>query len=268
MARPMLAQSVTGDIDGDGQAEVVEAWDDGSTRVLAGGTVVWSTTGWIDGWNRRGWDMLFAIDIDGDRLTEIIIANNRNGWTGVLKWSAGALRCPWGSGSPLRGPASNWNRREADVFGLSQWQGSPAMSVAHLQDGWHATLAWLGDHLGPVQLAHDKIRNEKETGAKEPGDKEENEKEPGEKEAGEKELDGKETAKEPTDKENGKEPDGKEPTDKEGTDKEPGDVEGGDQASAAVDDPGAWASTNAPRRSGMPMRPDDDGLLRVPHPIV
>jgi len=52
VARPMLAQSVTGDIDGDGQAEVVEAWDDGSTRVLAGGTVVWSTTGWIDGWNR------------------------------------------------------------------------------------------------------------------------------------------------------------------------------------------------------------------------
>jgi hypothetical protein len=46
------------------------------------------------GWN-RGIDSFTAADVDGDGEVEIVIANNADDWTGVLKWQGGALVPVW-----------------------------------------------------------------------------------------------------------------------------------------------------------------------------
>jgi hypothetical protein len=149
-----VTQAVQADLNGDGHLFVVQGLSDCSTQVIdtVTGATVWSTPNWIDGWNRRPWDIFVAIDIDGDGREEVFIANNRDGWTGMLKWSQQALHCPWGSPSPLKGPAGDWNRRGSDTFTAVSWKGAPAIAVAHTSDGWYGVLAWLGDAIGPVQI--------------------------------------------------------------------------------------------------------------------
>ncbi|WP_300611801.1 alpha/beta fold hydrolase [Trebonia sp.] len=50
-------------------------------------------------WN-RGVDGFVAADVDGDGETEIVIYNNTDLWTGVLKWQNGALGPIWMSPRP------------------------------------------------------------------------------------------------------------------------------------------------------------------------
>ena len=49
----------------------------------------WMAPGRIDGpagtWI-RGDDLLVVSDVDGDSHSELVIGNNANGWTGVIKW--------------------------------------------------------------------------------------------------------------------------------------------------------------------------------------
>ena len=52
----------------------------------------------------RGIDGFVAADIDGDGQVEVVIYNNNDLWTGVLKWQNGALVPVWESGTPLAGP--------------------------------------------------------------------------------------------------------------------------------------------------------------------
>ena len=132
-----VVQSVQADIDGDGQLELVEGLDDfpPTTRVSKNGQVIWQIAGWIDGWNRRSWDIWTVSDIDSDGSDEIVIANNRDGYTGYLRWTAAALHCPWGSPSPLVGPAGEWNRHQNDKFSAIQYDGAPSISIENMDAG-------------------------------------------------------------------------------------------------------------------------------------
>ena len=98
-------------------------------------------------------DIFVAIDATRDGRTDILIANNRDGWTGVLTWRDNGLHELWGSPSPLRGPAGQWNRRDGDVFHAITYQGAPAVSIIHPgNDAWHGILAWDGHSMVPVVI--------------------------------------------------------------------------------------------------------------------
>jgi hypothetical protein len=82
------------------------------------------------GWNRNagglvgaGVDIFRALDAEGNSQVEIVIANNVDNTTGVLKWDGAALVPIWMSPSPLNGPAGGWNRG-ADICIFSINRGS------------------------------------------------------------------------------------------------------------------------------------------------
>lgn len=151
-----VVQSVTCDIDGDGNLETVQGMSDSTTVVLRGNQVLWRGTQWIDGWSRRPWDILLGVDLLDGAAHKVFIANNRDGWTGVLAWQGGALRLLWGAPSPLRGPAGSWNRRASDMFhpvGLPG-TGREGVAISHpAPDEWHGILAWSGSSIGPITLS-------------------------------------------------------------------------------------------------------------------
>lgn len=108
-----ILQSISVDLDGDGQLEQVVGTDTRETIVVKGGAAVWSKQGSIDGWNRRTSDrFLIAADVDGDGGREILIASGDAEYTGVMKWQANALHVPWA----IHGSIDGWHRRAGDVF--------------------------------------------------------------------------------------------------------------------------------------------------------
>lgn len=148
-----VVASVNADLDGDGQVGTVQSTDDGHTTVVRNGVVLWDHEGWIQGWNRRPWDGLLAADVDQDGAQEIVIWNNQDGWTGVLKWQAGALALLWASPSPLHGPAGQWNRRSGDQFSRIVYDAQIAVAVVHPPvDFWSGVLVWQSNALMPVLI--------------------------------------------------------------------------------------------------------------------
>jgi hypothetical protein len=134
------------DIDGDGIAEEIDFDLLASTQVRRNGTVLWSSGAYLTGpagtWNRHPADVFLAADLDGDRASEIVVFNNWDYWTGVLKWVTGAgLQPIWKSGSPLGGPAGSWNRRN-DEMSIVGYQGGVAVAVISLGNDWHGILKW------------------------------------------------------------------------------------------------------------------------------
>lgn len=111
------------------------------TTVRNDNGIIWQHTGWIDGWNRQDDDVLHAaLDLDGDGSQEIPIVNLRTMWTGVLKWSNGALHVPWASASPIDG----WNRSNSDRFLPADVDGDGRQEIviANNDDGWTGVLKW------------------------------------------------------------------------------------------------------------------------------
>ena len=144
---------IAADLDGDGQVEIVVANEaDGWTSVLKWNGLalapLWATPSPLSGpagdWS-RGDDDLIAADVDGDGRVEIVIANRKDGWTGLLRWNGAALGLAWASASPLQGPAGDWRRGEdsftaADVDG----DGRVEIVIANEVDGWTGVLKWNG----------------------------------------------------------------------------------------------------------------------------
>ena len=159
---PTSSVITAADVDGDGEVEIVIANNaDDWTGVLKwqGGALVpvWMSpsplNGPAGGWN-RGIDSFTAADVDGDGEVEIVIANNADDWTGVLKWQGGALVPVWMSPSPLNGPAGGWNRgidsfTAADVDG----DGEVEIVIANNADDWTGVLKWQGGALVPVWMS-------------------------------------------------------------------------------------------------------------------
>jgi FG-GAP-like repeat len=154
---------IAADVDGDGEVEIVAAnsqtlvttvlkWQKGHLAP------VWVSASPVSGpagnWNRSGIDVMIAADVDGDGEVEVVVANNSDLWTGVLKWQSGALVVVWMSASPLSGSAGNWNRGSdvivaADVDG----DGADEVFMANGADNWAGVLKWQGGALEPVWMA-------------------------------------------------------------------------------------------------------------------
>ena len=157
-----ISQSVQADIDGDGQLEDVQGSDNAantSTTVTKAGNVIWTQAGFIDGWNRRPWDIWTVLDVDGDGSQEIVLANNRDGYVGVMKWGAGAMHVPWATPPPLTGPGPvHWMRNSDDTFDVTSFNGVPAIKIDHASTGWHGVLAWENNGLSVVKLWQDQVK--------------------------------------------------------------------------------------------------------------
>jgi hypothetical protein len=89
-----LSEVVAADVDGDGHEEFLLAnmengwtgllkWDGAAlnARFFSESPLNGSAGSWI-----RSVYLFVAADVDGDHHVDFLIANNRNGWTGVLKW--------------------------------------------------------------------------------------------------------------------------------------------------------------------------------------
>jgi hypothetical protein len=151
------------DVDGDGKVEIVIANNsNGWTGVLkwVGSTLepVWLVASPIPGpggthWS-RGADTFTAADVDGDGKVEIIIANNSNGWTGVLKWVGSTLEPVWLTASPIPGPGGTHWSRGADVFTAADvdGDGKAEILISNNSNGWTGVLKWTGSALEPVWL--------------------------------------------------------------------------------------------------------------------
>jgi len=144
--------SILADINGDGQLETVLGGinlkhQDNVTEVHdASGNMIWFNIGWIDGWNRGTNDaFIAAADMDGDGKQEILITNNNDKWTGILKWESPALHLLWGSPSPITG----WNRSGDDTFLPVDVEGDgrQELFVYNNVDGWTGIFRYDGHDL-------------------------------------------------------------------------------------------------------------------------
>jgi hypothetical protein len=101
----------------------------------------------------RGIDAFVAADVDGDGHAEVVIYNNADLWTGVLKWQDGALVPVWMSPSPLHGPAGNWDRG-VDGFVAADVDGDHQIEVVIFNDidRWTGLLKWQDGALSPLWM--------------------------------------------------------------------------------------------------------------------
>lgn len=143
------------DLDGDGRQEIVVAddkdrwtgvwkWDGQNLHTIWGSPS--PLHGPAGGWN-RGWDIIMPCDVDDDGCMEIVIANNTDRWTGVLKWQ-GALGPVWMSPSPLHGPAGSWARSGSDMFSTG------GDHLVHICNGQvSGVLEWQNGSLALIEIA-------------------------------------------------------------------------------------------------------------------
>jgi hypothetical protein len=149
------------DIDGDGQQEILVSngsdlwtgvlkWQDGALRPA------WMSytplTGPVN-WDVSAGDVFSAADVDGDGQDEIVIYNNTLGTMGLLKWQGSALQPVWKSGSPLTGPAGDWDRGPQDAFFLADVEGDRQQEiVVENPDLWTGVLKWQNGALQPIWM--------------------------------------------------------------------------------------------------------------------
>jgi hypothetical protein len=103
---------------------------------------IWMSASPLAGW-QRGPDVFTAADVDGDHKVEVVISNNLDGWTGVLKWNGSALLPVWMVPSPVVGPGGSWSRGP-DVFTAADvnHDGEVEVVVSNNTDGWTGCLHW------------------------------------------------------------------------------------------------------------------------------
>ncbi len=144
---------IAADVDGDGHVEIVIANEvNGQTGVLkwdgAALVVVWVSAIPLEGPvgdSKYGRDNFITADVDGDGRVEIVIANNGESRTGVLKWDGTALTPAWMGARSLGGIAGNWNRGE-DSFTAADLDGDGRVEIviASDADGRTGVLKWDG----------------------------------------------------------------------------------------------------------------------------
>jgi hypothetical protein len=126
-------------------AEQIIEFTGGSERA-SGLLPVWMSPTPLNGpageWN-RGVDVFVAADLDGDGEDEILIYNNNDLWTGVLKWQDGALVPIWMSPTPLDGPGGEWDRG-VDAFVAADFGGGGQDEVViyNNHDLWTGLVQW------------------------------------------------------------------------------------------------------------------------------
>jgi hypothetical protein len=162
---------VIADVDGDGQDEWVgylnlvptDPWTEALwTGVLKwqGGALVpiWMSPSPLSGtgeeWVRNFQDIFLAADVDGDGRAEIVVYNNVDLSTGVLKWQGGALVPVWINSGPLSGPGLVWERG-ADEFFAADVDGDRQDELVVFNYNWTGVLKWDGTALVPVWLDSD-----------------------------------------------------------------------------------------------------------------
>ena len=127
-------------------------------------TPVWIGSGRIPGagmhWSRDAADLFVAADVDGDTHQEILIANNSNGYIGVLKWSGSALAPVWIGSGRIQGAGMHWSRDAADRFVASDMDGDGHQEVliANNNNGYLGLLKWSGSALAPVWIGNGRIQ--------------------------------------------------------------------------------------------------------------
>lgn len=153
---------VAADLDGDEQSEIViYNNEDGWAGVLQarGKSLepIWMSASPLSGragqWD-RGWDVFAAADLDADSAKEIVVYNNDDGWTGVMKFVGGALEPIWMSGSPLVGPAGDWFRGFDQLVAVDlDGDGKDEIVVYNNQDDWTGVLKFVDGALVPIWMS-------------------------------------------------------------------------------------------------------------------
>ena len=150
---------LTADVDGDGRQEIlvnnpVDKWTGLFKWEREALHTPWASPSPIDGWQRSGEDAFFAADIERVGRYDIVIANEGDGWMGVLNWDGAGLRIAWASPSPLTGPAGSWYLRRNDVFrtGPQEYRGQWAITILRGSDNSNCVLFWQQNALQMVEV--------------------------------------------------------------------------------------------------------------------
>ena len=122
----------------------------------------WIGSGQIQGvgmhWSRDAADQFVAADADGDRHQEILIANNKNGYIGLLKWNGSALMPVWIGSGRIQGAGMHWSRDAADQFVAVNAGGHQEIVIANNNNGYIGLLKWNGSALVPVWIGAGRIQ--------------------------------------------------------------------------------------------------------------
>jgi hypothetical protein len=141
----------------------VDAIDDLSrtaavTLHIRGLIPVWIDDARIEGpgmhWARAAADQFVAADVDGDGHTEVLIANNDNGYIGLLKWNGAALVPVWIDDVRIEGAGMHWARAAADRFVAADVDGDghEEVLIVNNANGYVGLLKWNGAALVPVWI--------------------------------------------------------------------------------------------------------------------
>ena len=80
-------------------------------------------------WSRDAADLFVAADVDGDGHQEILIANKKNGYIGLLKWNGSALAPVWIGSGRIQGAGMHWSRDAADLFVAANVDGGTDQEI-------------------------------------------------------------------------------------------------------------------------------------------
>ena len=166
-SRDSADQFVAADMDGDSHEEVLVANNsNGYIGLLkwSGATLapIWIGSGRLVGtgmhWS-RGADQFLAADVDGDSHREILIANNTNGYIGVLKWTGAALVPVWIGSGRLQGAGMHWSRDAADQFIAANVDSDVRQEilVANNKNTYIGLLKWDGTRLAPIWIGSGRL---------------------------------------------------------------------------------------------------------------
>ena len=110
-------------------------------------------------WSRDAGDLFVAADTDGGGQ-EILIANNNNGYIGLLKWNGSALVPVWIGSGRIEGTGMHWSRDAADLFVAADMDGDghQEILIANNNSGYIGLLKWNGSALVPVWIGSGRIQ--------------------------------------------------------------------------------------------------------------
>jgi len=150
------------DVDGDGREELLAVNNDSGFLGLLRWTgaalaPTWMGSGQIQGagmhWSRDAADQFVAVSAEQVGRHDFLVANNNNGYLGLLRWTGSALAPVWMGSGRIQGAGMHWTRG-ADQFFAADVDADQLQELLAVNNtnGFLGLLKWTGGALKPIWI--------------------------------------------------------------------------------------------------------------------